>query len=114
MAIRQWIGAAIVAILFFLGGIYFRDYGQSALWLGAAVLIYFYLFKAEPESARIWLCLGAAIISGFLLGVAGLSFIDLFQNGYNTLGLVFLAAPVLFIVGGFGGFYLAYRWTEPL
>ena len=114
MVIRQCIGAAIVAILFFLGGLFFRDYGQSALWLGAAVLIYFYLFKTDPESARVWLCLGVAVIGGFLLAGAGLSFIDLFRNGYNTLGLVFIAAPVLFVVGGFGGFYLAYRWTEPL
>jgi hypothetical protein len=31
----------------------------------------------------------------------------------NTLGVLILAAPVLLLVGGIGGFYLVYRWTDP-
>ena len=111
---RQWIAAAgTVAVLFYVGTQVDRDYSQTVLGLGIAVLIYFGLLQLDAHYARAWLCMGAGLAAFFVCVWSADMIIALVLGRKNTLGVLILAAPVLLLVGGIGGFYLVYRWTDP-
>jgi len=112
MTSAHWIGAVLIAVLLAVG-LSTRDYSAATFWLGGGVLLYFCLLKIAPAAARIWLCMGGALVGAFLCVTPWFSLIFQFRDGWNIFGLVIWSGLALMVVGGVAGFWAVHRWTEP-
>ena len=84
--------------------------------LAAAALVYLGLLKFSPHAARVWLCAGGALAGAFLLGTTAISVFMSFPNTnrWSLFGLSIGATLVLLASGLLIGFWVVYRWTEPV
>ena len=98
---------------------------HCALWLAmhdeeilirliASAVVYFGLLKLSPHAARVWLCAGGALAGAFLFGTTALSLLTSFPSRWSVFGLS-IGATLLFLASGLLiGFWVVYRWTEPV
>jgi hypothetical protein len=98
---------------------------HCALWLAmhdeeilirliASAVVYFGLLKLSPHAARVWLCTGGALAGAFLFETTALSLLMSFPSRWSVFGLSIGATLLLLASGLLIGFWVVYRWTEPV
>jgi len=88
------------------------DYSVLAFWVGAGILVYLVLLKLLPRAARVWVCLGGALVGAFVAICVGYVLIHTFiSDGWTRFGAAIWLAPVFAILGGAAGYWLVHRWT---
>jgi len=107
----MWVALGIVAHY----AIWLATHDEEILIrLIASALVYLGLLKVSPHAARVWLCAGGALAGAFLLGTTALSLLMSFPSRWSVLGLS-IGATLAFLASGLLiGFWVVYRWTEPV
>lgn len=90
------------------------DYSVLAFWFAAGILVYLVLLKLLPGAARVWFCLGGALVGVYIALYFRMFLIHTFiAGGWDRFGAAIWLGPFFAIPGGAAGYWLVHWWTEP-